>query len=135
LAALHIRDPPRSDEIDTGNLGGDILSDQASELSGCLGRAGSVTAGDYLCVAKAQPGSAPDIAGQDKANPTSLILSAAMMLEWMGQRHRSDALLRAAAAIEAAVDSALADPQTRTADLKGPLGTQAFARVVAGKIG
>jgi 3-isopropylmalate dehydrogenase len=100
-----------------------------------LGLAGSVNAGDDLCVAQAQHGSAPDIAGQDRANPTSLILSAAMMLEWMGRRHRSDALTQAAASIEKAVDSALADPQTRTADLKGPLGTQAFARVVASKVG
>jgi 3-isopropylmalate dehydrogenase len=121
--------------IVTGDMFGDILSDEASELSGSLGLAGSVNAGDDLCVAQAQHGSAPDIAGQDRANPTSLILSAAMMLEWMGRRHRSDALTQAAASIEKAVDSALADPQTRTADLKGPLGTQAFARVVASKVG
>jgi 3-isopropylmalate dehydrogenase len=135
MAALLIRDPTRYDVIVTGNMFGDILSDEASELSGSLGLAGSVNAGDDLCVAQAQHGSAPDIAGQDRANPTSLILSAAMMLEWMGRRHRSDALAQAAAAIEKAVDGALADPQTRTADLKGPLGTQAFARVVADKIG
>jgi isocitrate/isopropylmalate dehydrogenase len=135
MAALLIRDPTRFDVIVTGNMFGDILSDEASELSGSLGLAGSVNAGDDLCVAQAQHGSAPDIAGQDKANPTSLILSAAMMLEWMGRRHASDALSRAAAAIESAVDSALSNPQTRTADLKGPLGTRAFAAVVADRMG
>jgi 3-isopropylmalate dehydrogenase len=135
MAALLVRDPTRFDVIVSTNMFGDILSDEASELSGSLGLAGSVNAGDDLCVAQAQHGSAPDIAGQDKANPTSLILSAAMMLEWMGRRHHSDALTRAAAAIEAAVDSALSNPQTRTADLKGPLGTRAFAQVVVDKLG
>jgi 3-isopropylmalate dehydrogenase len=135
MAALLIRDPTRFDVIVTGNMFGDILSDEASELSGSLGLAGSVNAGDDLCVAQAQHGSAPDIAGQDKANPTSLILSAGMMLEWMGRRHGSSALSAAAAAIEAAVDAALSNPATRTPDLKGSLGTQAFARVVADRIG
>jgi 3-isopropylmalate dehydrogenase len=135
MAALLVRDPTRFDVIVSGNMFGDILSDEASELSGSLGLAGSVNAGDDLCVAQAQHGSAPDIAGQDKANPTSLILSAAMMLEWMGRRHGSDALTRAAAAIEAAVDSALSNPQTRTADLKGPLGTRAFTQVVVDNLG
>jgi 3-isopropylmalate dehydrogenase len=135
MAALLVRDPTRFDVIVTGNMFGDILSDEASELSGSLGLAGSVNAGDDLCVAQAQHGSAPDIAGQDKANPTSLILSAAMMLEWMGRRHGSDALARAAAAIEGAIDSALSDPQTRTADLQGPLGTRAFTQVVIDRLG
>jgi len=134
MAALVIRDPTRFDVIVTTNMYGDILSDEASELSGSLGLAGSVNAGDDLCVAQAQHGSAPDIAGQDRANPTSLILSAGMMLEWMGRRHASSALSSAAAAIEKAVDSALSNPATRTRDLGGPLGTQAFARAVAEKI-
>ena len=64
----------------------DILSDLASELSGSLGLAGSVNAGDNAVRAQAQHGSAPDIAGKDKANPTSLILSASMLLEWLGER-------------------------------------------------
>ena len=134
MAALLIRDPTRFDVIVTGNMFGDILSDEASELSGSLGLAGSVNAGDDLCVAQAQHGSAPDIAGQDRANPTSLILSAAMMLEWMGRRHQSSGLSGAAQAIEKAVDAALSNQSTRTRDLGGPLGTQAFAQVVAEKI-
>lgn len=135
MAALILRDPMRFDVIVTTNMFGDILSDEASELSGSLGLAGSTNAGDRLCVAQAQHGSAPDIAGQDKANPTSLILSAAMMLEWMGRHHKSEALLRAAAAVEAAIDAALQSPDTRTGDLGGRLGTRAFTQVVAGHIG
>ncbi len=135
MAALLVRDPTRFDVIVTTNMFGDILSDEASEISGSLGLAGSVMAGDDLCVAQAQHGSAPDIAGQDKANPTSLILSAAMLLEWLGRRHRNAACALAAQKIDAAIDAALKDPATRTRDLGGKLGTRAFAQVVAAKLG
>jgi 3-isopropylmalate dehydrogenase len=135
MAALLVRDPSRFDVIVTSNMFGDILSDEASELSGSLGLAGSIMAGDERCCAQAQHGSAPDIAGQDKANPTSLILSAAMLLEWMGRRHRRAELEQAASAIESAIDASLGKSSTRTADLGGKLGTQAFARHVASLIG
>ncbi|HXF68060.1 MAG TPA: isocitrate/isopropylmalate dehydrogenase family protein [Burkholderiales bacterium] len=131
MAALLLRDPSRFDCIVTGNMFGDILSDEASELSGSLGLAGSVMAGDERCCAQAQHGSAPDIAGQDRANPTSLILSAAMLLEWLGAQHSRPEFAAAGQAIERAVDAALQDPRTRTADLGGPLGTQDYARRVA----
>ncbi|MBI3937847.1 MAG: isocitrate/isopropylmalate dehydrogenase family protein [Betaproteobacteria bacterium] len=134
MAALLVRDPGRFDVIVTGNMFGDILSDEASELSGSLGLAGSVNAGDDRCVAQAQHGSAPDIAGQDRANPTSLILSAAMLFEWLAGRHRNDALARAAQSITQAVDETLAGPATRTRDIGGTLGTQAFAAAIAAKI-
>ena len=135
MAALLVRDPSQFDVIVTGNMFGDILSDEASELSGGLGIGGSTNAGDDLCVAQAQHGSAPDIAGQDKANPTSLILSAVMLLEWLSLRHKNDVLMQAARAIEAAVDSALQSPATRTKDLGGQLGTKAFTKVVVDKLG
>ena len=94
MAAKLVRHPERYDVVLATNFYADILSDLASELSGSLGLAGSVNAGETLCAAQAQHGSAPDIAGQDKANPTSLILSAAMLLEWLGAK-RNDANLRA----------------------------------------
>lgn len=129
-AALLIRNPGRFDVLVTTNMFGDILSDEASELSGSLGLGGSINAGDDICVAQAQHGSAPDIAGQGRANPTSLILSAAMLLDWLGSR-RSDASLRTAATrIEAAVETVLADPARRTRDVGGPLGTSAFASAI-----
>jgi isocitrate/isopropylmalate dehydrogenase len=135
MAALLVRDPSRFDCIVTGNMFGDILSDEASEISGSLGLAGSIMAGDDACCAQAQHGSAPDIQGQDKANPTSLILSAVMLLEWLAARHRRPELDRAAKAIESAIDASLKDAATRTADLQGRLGTQAFAKHVAAAIG
>jgi isocitrate/isopropylmalate dehydrogenase len=134
MAALLVRDPSRFDCIVTGNMFGDILSDEASEISGSLGLAGSVMAGDDACCAQAQHGSAPDIQGQDKANPTSLILSAVMLLDWLAARHKRPELAAAAEAIEAAVDSSLQSPETRTPDLKGKLGTQAFATHVAQRL-
>jgi 3-isopropylmalate dehydrogenase len=129
-AALLIRDPGRFDVIVTTNMYGDILSDEAAELSGSLGLAGSINAGDDICAAQAQHGSAPDIAGKDLANPTSLILSAAMLLDWHGQRSGSAAFTTAATRIRHAVDLALAEPATRTRDVGGSLGTAAFAGVV-----
>jgi len=134
MAALLLRDPMRFDVIVAENMYGDILSDEASELSGGLGLGGSINAGDDLCVAQAQHGSAPDIAGRNVANPASLILSAAMLLEWIGARQVDEALGRAARAIDAAVDAVLGNPAHRTADLGGPLGTQEFAQAVAAKL-
>jgi isocitrate/isopropylmalate dehydrogenase len=126
MAALLVRDAERFDVVVTTNMYGDILSDEASELSGSLGLAGSLNVGDGHAMAQAQHGSAPDIAGQDRANPISLILSAAMLLDWLGRRHGAAHFADAAQAIEAAIDRMLARPDGRTADLGGSLGTRAF---------
>src|SRR6266850_4320976 len=135
MAALLLRDPMRFDVIVAENMYGDILSDEASELSGGLGLGGSINAGDAHCLAQAQHGSAPDLAGKNRANPTSLILSAAMLLEWIAARRGNDAFAAAARNIDAAVDATLNDPATRTADLGGKLGTGEFAKTVAAKLG
>ena len=134
-AALLIRVPERFDVIVTTNMFGDILSDEASELTGSLGLGGAINAGDTICVAQAQHGSAPDIAGRGIANPASLILSAALLLHWRGRRDSNEKLPKAAAAIEAAVDKALADPASRTADLGGTASTDAFAAAVCRALG
>jgi 3-isopropylmalate dehydrogenase len=130
-AALLIRRPQTFDVLVTTNMFGDILSDEAAELSGSLGLGGSVNVGTDVCVAHAQHGSAPDIAGRGIANPTSLILSAAMLLDWLGRRGASAALTRAASVITSAVHTALDDPGTRTRDVGGQLGTAEFAAAVA----
>ncbi|RMF08947.1 MAG: isocitrate/isopropylmalate dehydrogenase family protein, partial [Alphaproteobacteria bacterium] len=135
MTAYLVRDPSRFDVVLTTNMYGDILSDLASELAGSIGLAGSTMASDTLCVAQCQHGSAPDIAGQDKANPGSMIISCAMLLQWLGEKHGREDLLQAGRDIEAALDAALAKAETRTADLGGPLGTAAFARNVAALIG
>jgi 3-isopropylmalate dehydrogenase len=132
MAALLIRDPGLFDVIVTTNMFGDILSDEASEIAGSLGIGASLNAGHTYAVAQAQHGSAPDIAGKDLANPSSLIESAAMLLSWLEERGAGANFAAAGQAIVCAVDATIAVPAQRTRDLGGPLGTKAFtARVVA----
>jgi 3-isopropylmalate dehydrogenase len=131
MTALLVRDASVFDVIVTTNMFGDILSDLASEIAGSLGLAASLNAGTDHAVAQAQHGSAPDLAGKDIANPASLIGSAAMLLAWLGERRHDEALSRAAAAIEAALESAIATSAFRTADLGGSLGTRAFGERIA----
>src|SRR5512132_1321844 len=135
MTALLVRDASAFDVIVTTNMFGDILSDLAAEISGSLGLAASLNAGEAHAVAQAQHGSAPDIAGQDRANPASLTGSAAMLLAWLGERRDDARLTQGAGAIERALDAAIAKPEWRTGDLGGPLGTKAFGKRVASAIG
>jgi 3-isopropylmalate dehydrogenase len=135
MAALLVRDASPFDVIVTTNMYGDILSDEASEIAGSLGLAASLNAGAEHAVAQAQHGSAPDIAGKNIANPSSLIGSAAMLLAWLGERRGDDRLARAGQAIESALDRVIAKKEWRTPDLGGPLGTDAFGQRVAQALG
>lgn len=133
MAAHLVRNPSRFDVIVTTNFYADILSDLASELSGSLGLAGSINAnaGTGLVCAQAQHGSAPDLQNQNKANPTSLILSVAMMLNWLGEKRGLPNFEAAGAEMERAVDAVLANAATRTRDLGGSMNTDAFGSAVA----
>lgn len=134
VAALLVRTPERFDVVLTTNTFGDILTDEASELAGSLGLAASLNHGDDCAVAQAGHGSAPDIAGKDSANPTSLILSTAMLFEHMGAKRRNEKLVEAARCLQRSVDAVLEKPETRTRDLGGVLGTRAFADAVVKRI-
>ena len=134
MTALLIRNPARYDVIVATNMFGDILSDEASELSGGLGLGASINAGDAHCMAQAQHGSAPHLAGTDKANPASLVLSAAMLLDWLARKHQRDNFAAAARIISDAVDVLLAKPETRTVDLGGTMGTRAFTQSLVHQI-
>ena len=134
MAALLVRTPEAFDVVLTTNMFGDILSDEAAELSGGLGLGGSLNAGDDHAIAQAAHGSAPDIAGQGIANPTALMVSVAMLLEWLGAGHGRDDLFAAAAAFNAAVDAVLADPANHTPDLGGSAKTADIGRAVADAI-
>lgn len=129
FAALLVREPEKYDVVVTTNFYGDILSDLASELSGSLGLAGSINANAEtgLCMAQAQHGSAPDLAGLNKANPSSLILSVAMMLNWIGQMRGDTRATKVGKLMFNAVDAILKNPETRTADLGGSSCTMEFA--------
>ena len=106
-----VRDPSRFDVVVTSNMFGDILSDEASQITGSIGLLASASLGDSKCgLYEPIHGSAPDIAGQNKANPMATILSAAMMLRY------SFDLAEEADCIENAVNAALEDG-LRTADI------------------
>ncbi len=122
--------PERHDVILISNMFGDILSNLAVALSGGLGLAAAINAGDKHAIANAGHGSAPDIAGKGIANPSGMILSAGMLLEWLGIRHNKPAFQQAYLAIQAAVDAALADANARTGDLGGKGNTRSFAETV-----
>ncbi|MGE4220919.1 MAG: isocitrate/isopropylmalate dehydrogenase family protein [Alphaproteobacteria bacterium] len=122
--------PDRFDVILLTNMFGDILSNAAVAMSGSLGLAAALNAGDGHAVANAGHGSAPDIAGRGIANPSGLILSTAMLLDWLGDRHGKPAMRDAAKAIQTGIDAALADPEARTGDVGGTGNTQRFADAV-----
>src|SRR5437667_12680184 len=105
MPASLVRDPSAVEVIVTTTMFGDILSDLAAEISGSLGLAASLNVGEAHALAQAQHGSAPDIAGQDRANPASLIGSAAMLLDLLGWRWDDKRFVRAAADSEVATDS------------------------------
>jgi 3-isopropylmalate dehydrogenase len=126
--------PERHDVILITNMFGDILSNEAAALSGGLGLAAALNAGDKHAIANAGHGSAPDIAGRGIANPCGMILSSAMLLEWLGVRQGKPACIEAAQAIQAAVDAALLDDALRTADLGGRGGTRQFGEAVAARV-
>ncbi len=129
-----IRRPADFDVLVTTNMYGDILSDECAELSGGLGLGGSINANDDIAIAQAAHGAAPDIAGQGKANPTALMTSVAMLMDWLGGRTSANNLTDAAAAFQSAIERTLADDATRTPDLGGTLTTSQFGDAVAAKI-
>ena len=134
MAALLVRDPRRFDVVVTTNMFGDILSDLATELAGGLGLAGSLNAGDDHAMAQAQHGSAPDIAGQGLANPSSLIASVAMLFDWLGERRAEPQLASAAAAVRDGLALVVADAALRTPDLGGRGTTGGMGRAVAAAV-
>jgi 3-isopropylmalate dehydrogenase len=132
--------PKQFDVIVTDNLFGDLLSDLAAMLTGSLGMLPSASLGAPMPNGRPKAlyepvhGSAPDIAGQGKANPTAMILSAAMMLDWLGERHDDPRLGEAARRIETAVDAAFASGRLLPIELGGRDGTAAIASAVAGNL-
>jgi 3-isopropylmalate dehydrogenase len=129
MMAYVVRQPERFDVIVTTNMFGDILSDLTAELSGSLGLGGSLNVGADYAMAQAAHGSAPDIAGHDVANPISLILSAALLLAWHGERSGAARYELAARSIENAVAVAMQSGRA-TKDVGGNLGTFATGRAI-----
>ncbi|MGN6549586.1 MAG: isocitrate/isopropylmalate dehydrogenase family protein [Pararhizobium sp.] len=125
MAMRLIRDPQSFDTVVTTNMFGDILTDEAAGLVGGLGMAPGLCIGDgALAMAQATHGSAPDIAGKGIANPFAMIESARMMIEWLGHNRGIGQAVEAARLTKTAIEVALADPATRTRDIKGTGGTR-----------
>ncbi|MCB9548095.1 MAG: NAD-dependent isocitrate dehydrogenase [Myxococcales bacterium] len=123
VAMQLVLDPTRYDVLLMENLYGDIVSDLCAGLVGGLGIVPGANIGEKCAVFEAVHGSAPDIAGQGKANPTALTLSAALMLRHIGERV-------AAARVEAAIDHVLREGKVRTGDLGGTAGTRDITRAI-----
>ncbi len=123
-----VQKPEAYDVLVLPNLYGDIVSDLAAGLVGGLGVAPGANIGTEAAVFEPVHGSAPKYAGQDVANPTALILSAALMLRQLGE-------VAAAERVESAVRDVLAEGKTVTRDLGGDAGTKAFGAAVAERVG
>jgi len=124
MAMWLIKQPQLYKVIVTTNVFGDILSDEAAQLVGGLGFAASANLGDNYALFEPTHGSAPKYAGQYKVNPMATLISARMMLEWLGEDE-------AAARLERAIAKTLADGKVRTYDLGGSASTLDVAREVA----
>ncbi len=114
-------DPSQFDVILTENLYGDILSDLCAGLIGGLGFVPSANLGEDSAIFEAVHGTAPDIAGKGLANPSAMLLSACLMLDYLNQRD-------AAEKIRKALDVIYSDPMTFTKDVKGPLDTKGYTQ-------
>jgi isocitrate dehydrogenase (NAD+) len=121
-----VRNPERYDVLLMENLYGDIISDLCAGLVGGLGVVPGGNIGERIAVFEAVHGTAPDIAGKNLANPTALMMSAVMMLNWLG-------LLEASRRLDKALLRVYADGKVRTGDLGGSATTKEFTdAVIAG---
>jgi isocitrate dehydrogenase (NAD+) len=122
-----VLDPTRFDILLLENLYGDIVSDLCAGFIGGLGMAPGANIGETAAIFEAVHGSAPDIAGKNMANPMALVLSAAMMLDHLGE-------LDAARRVRAAVHAVLKEGKARTRDLGGTKGTTEIAEAIAARV-
>jgi len=125
-----VRRPWEFDVLVMENMFADIISDLAGGLVGGMGMAACAEIGDAHGLFQPAHGSAPDIAGQDKANPLAAILSGALMLDYLGEKSANQSAMDAAAMIDAAVDRGFADNRLRPMEFGGDMGTDAMTREV-----
>ena len=124
-AALNmVRQPWDFDVLVTENMFGDILSDLGAGLMGGMGMAPSADIGERHAVFQPCHGSAPDIAGLGRANPVAMLLSASMLLQWLGERHQHQDLADAARLLESSVEYAFESKTLVPMELGGDAGTQ-----------
>ena len=122
-----VQSPEQFDVLVAPNLYGDIISDLCAGLVGGLGFAPSANIGDKTRIYEAVHGSAPDIAGQDKANPSAILMAFAMMLNDLGMTDKADKL-------NAAIQAQVAEGKVITADIGGTAGTKEFTQAVIARL-
>ena len=125
-----VRKPWEFDVMVMENMFGDILSDLAGGLVGGMGMAPCAEIGDEHGLFQPAHGTAPDIAGQGIANPSAMLVSAAMMLNWLSEKHDAPALATAGAAIDRALEIGFQNGSVRPYDLGGDTGTEVIADAV-----
>jgi 3-isopropylmalate dehydrogenase len=130
MALNLVRQPWSYDVIVTENMFGDILSDLGAGLVGGMGMAPSGDIGDQHALFQPAHGSAPDIAGTGQANPTAMFLSAAMMLEWLAERHGLTVCHEAADTLRKAIEQPFAEGRIRPFEFGGSSGTAEITREV-----
>jgi 3-isopropylmalate dehydrogenase len=122
-----VKNPQDYGVLVSSNMFGDIISDLAAQLVGGLGFAASGNIGDDFAVFEPTHGSAPKYAGQYRVNPTAMLLAVKLMLDWLGEKERAQAL-------QDAVAHVVAEGRVRTYDLGGDSGTLDVARAVAERL-
>jgi 3-isopropylmalate dehydrogenase len=134
MAAHLVRRAKDFDVIVTENMFGDILSDLAGELVGSLGLAPSINSNDQQAMAQAAHGSAPDIAGKNIANPTGIMLSTVMFLDWLSVQHNDSNVAEIARIIENGLLTAVSEG-VKTRDLGGSASTTEFTQAIIERLG
>jgi 3-isopropylmalate dehydrogenase len=130
MALNLVMKPWAYDVLVTENMFGDILSDLIAALAGGMGMAPSADIGDRYALFQPAHGTAPDIAGLGRANPSAMLLSAAMMLDWLAERHADPALADGARAIDGALQAAFRSGAVRPPEFGGSSGTADIVRAV-----
>jgi 3-isopropylmalate dehydrogenase len=130
FAMFVLMNPERYDVCVTTNMFGDILTDLGSVLQGGMGMAVGCNVGDDHAMFEPIHGSAPPLAGKDRANPMAMLLATGEMFGWLGRRHGDDRLTRAHRAVETAVAQLIARGEPLTVDLGGTAGTRAVAAAI-----
>ncbi len=134
FAMFVLTQPERYDVCVTTNMFGDILTDLASVLQGGMGMAVGCNVGDDHAMFEPIHGSAPPLAGKDRANPMAMLLATGQAFAWLGHRHGDERLARASSAIEAAVATLVERGEPLTGDLGGTAGTKAVAAAVRDEV-
>lgn len=134
MTAFQVLNPQNYDVLVAENMFGDIISDLAAASVGGLGLSGSGDVGHDHGLFQSSHGSAPDIAGRGIANPVAAILSAGIMLDWLGRRNADEKAVAAGVLIERGVEAALSRSEARTPDLGGTNTTSGLGDAVVAAI-